>query len=84
MKEASLLQGSYKLAKVKRVVVGLDNHVRRAVLEYKNTEAGSDLTKAKFKETERSIHSLVVIVPVNWKEEEIQESVKNGIQLIQV
>jgi hypothetical protein len=49
------------------------------VLQYKNVEANTPLSKAKFKETERSIHNVVVIVPVDWEPKEVEESVVEGL-----
>ena len=41
-------------------------------MEYKNIKHNSDLTRLKFKETERAIHNLVVIVPNDYTDEEIE------------
>ena len=46
--------------------------VRKAIVEYKNVKHNSDLTKLKFKETERAIHNLVVIVPNDYTDKEIE------------
>jgi hypothetical protein len=80
VKEASLVQKSYMLARVKEVKAGEDGHIRRVILEYKNVDSHTDLKKAKFKETERSIHSLVVIVPADWTEEDVEKAVRGGLQ----
>jgi hypothetical protein len=80
VRETSLVQKSYMLAQVKEVKKGEDGHVRRVILKYKNVDHHSDLKEVKFKETERSIHSLVVIVPADWKEEEVADAVTHGIQ----
>jgi len=79
-KENNPLQPTYNLARVKSVVPGEDGKVRRVRLEYKNVGPGTDLQGAKFRETERSIHSLVVIVPADWKEEDCEEAVHQGRQ----
>jgi hypothetical protein len=48
-------------------------------MQYKNVEADTPLSKAKFKETEDNIHNVVVIVPADWKPEEVEESVVEGM-----
>ena len=80
LKESNVLQDLYKLARVKEAVKGEDGHVRRVLLEYKNSGQGQHQDQGKFKETERSIHNVVVIVPVDWKAEEIEQAVVEGIR----
>ena len=80
LKESNILKREYKLARVKETKVGDDGHVRRITLEYKNLSstgtnqdvASKDLKSTPFSTTERSIHNVVVIVPVDWKPDEIE------------
>lgn len=74
MKEANLLQCEYKLARVKEVIPGADGHVRRVKLEYRNPN------QKKFTEVERSIHTIAVIVPADWSQEETEAAVTSGLQ----
>ena len=65
------IKGKYSLGRVKEVIPSrTDNIVRKAIIEYKNVKANSDLTKLKMKETERAIHNLVVIVPNDYTDED--------------
>ena len=80
VKEANLLKGEYRRARVKETKQGADGRVRRVILQYKNLGEKSKLKGAKFSETERSIHNIAVIVPVDWKDKEIEEAVTQGIQ----
>jgi hypothetical protein len=79
MRDTNLVGHRYKLALVKEVVAGEDGKVRRVVLQYKNVEASTPLDKARFKETERSVHNVVVIVPVDWTPAEVEQSVVDGM-----
>ena len=56
MKDESIASRTYRLARVKQVFIGNDGHVRRALLVYKNPG------ESVFRETERPIHKLVLIV----------------------
>jgi hypothetical protein len=78
-KDTNLVGHRYKLALVKEVVAGEDRKIRTVVFQYKNVETGTTLSKAKFKETERSIHNVVIIVPVDWSPEEIEDAVADGL-----
>jgi hypothetical protein len=71
LKEASLVDNMYKLARVKEAI-------RRVLLEYKNVNKDTPPGQEKFKETERSIHSLVVIVPADWAPEEVEGAVMSN------
>ena len=62
----------YKMARVKEVFPGEDGHVRRVLLEYKAQRAGATEEEWIFKTTERAIHNIVVIVPVDWTPEEVE------------
>ena len=62
--------------------------MRRVKLEYKNLkptgtavkDAVKDLGKP-FTEVERSVQNVVVIVPADWKEEDVEKAVTSGIRL---
>ena len=87
VKDPNMFVKEYKLARVKEVKKGADGHVRTVTLEYKllnNTgtsasKTGDDLKKCQFKEIERSIHNIAVIVPVDWTEEDVETAVTQGI-----
>ena len=71
MKKDSELASTYRMAVVRKAVVDPDGKVRRVFLTYRNVD-GSAVTKpGGLKETERSVHNLIVIVPRDYKEEEI-------------
>ena len=78
LREDNVLQDLYKLARGKQTLPGMDGRVRRVILEYKNVKAGVPVEQMRFRETERSIHNLVVIVPVDWTPEQIEEAVMSG------
>ena len=65
VKDANLVRGEYRLARVQKVHEGSDGRVRRAVVEYKLSG------QSPFRTTERAIHNLCVIVPVDWSYEEV-------------
>ena len=71
LKDNNVVCDSYKLAIIKKTMEGVDGHVRRVVVGYKNVDKDTKLEGLKFKETEQSIHNVVVIVPVDWEPEEI-------------
>ena len=76
------IKGRYKLGRVKEVIPSrTDNIVRRAIVEYKNITANTNLKKATFKESERPIHNLVVIVPNDYSEEDLEEEEDQNLQL---
>ena len=81
LKEANPVQDGYRLARVKTAVPGADDRVRRLVLQYKLPQPGVDITAAGFKETERSVHQVAVIVPADWKAEDIEAEVAAGMEL---
>jgi hypothetical protein len=58
LKNESVATCSYKLGRVVKVFPGEDGHVRRAIIAYKNPG------ESTFRETERPIQKLVLIVPV--------------------
>jgi hypothetical protein len=78
MKNSGPVQDFYKLAVVKEALQGEDGHVRRVVLQYKNLKENSH-ERNLFRETERSIHDVVVIVPVDWAPAEIETEVAASI-----
>ena len=80
IKEESKISSSYKLGRVAEVFEGEDGRVRRARVEYKNVSAETSLVKAPMMSTERSVHGLVVIVPVNFTSQQIEDSVTEDIK----
>ena len=62
----SELSNSYRLAVVKEVTVDADGRVRKVLAGYKNVDGGVEYKRAGYKEytTERAIHGIVVVVPV--------------------
>ena len=88
LKDSNLLKREYRLARVKEAVPGDDGKVRRVKLEYKNLKStGKDVKDAvkdlqkPFTEVVRSVQNVVVIVPADWKEEDIEKAVTSGIRL---
>lgn len=82
LRDCNPLDRKYQLMRVKEVFPGEDGRVRRVLLQYKNVpDSTTDLNKLKFKETERSVHNIAVIVPVDWKPEDIETAVTSGIAL---
>ena len=89
LKESNQLRGEYKLAKVTEAIPGRDGKVRRVKIGYKNLQptghnmknAVDDLKKTKFSETERCVQNIVVIVPVDVSQEEMDIAVTQGIGL---
>ena len=78
MRDANVIQDMYKLARVKKAIKGDDGHVRRVLLEYKNVSKDLPLTQTKFRETERSIHNVAVIVPVDWLPADVEDAIVSG------
>lgn len=76
LKDASLLSKKFKLAVVSHVKKGADERVRSVKLKYKSV-GGEGLT-----EVERSIHNVVVIVPVDWAQEDVEKAVQEDIHLL--
>lgn len=81
MKTESELQDRYKLAIVKTAFKDKDGHVRRVILSYKNVDGDLSYKKYVSKETERSIHNIVVITPVDWMEEDIETAVTTDLRV---
>lgn len=75
LKDSNILKKYYRLAKVGSVMPGEDGRIRRVKLLYKNP--GS----SKFSETERCIQNIVVIVPNDWKEEDVEAAVLQDLQV---
>ena len=67
------IRATYKMGQVAGVKQGRDGHVRRVNVKYKCVPTDSNLVTsiAGFKYTERPIHKLVVIVPVEEIGDEI-------------
>ena len=81
MKTESELQKKYKLALVKKDFVDKDGHVRRVLLSYKNVDGSLDYKGYINKETEWSIHNIIVITPVDWKEEDIEAAITTDLNI---
>ena len=88
LKDSNQLRYEYRLARVKETYPGIDGHVRRVTLEYKNlNESGdisrsvTDLKKARFITVERSIQNIAVIVPADWRQKDIELEVTSGLKL---
>ena len=79
IKDESRISNTYKLGKVAEVMKGEDGKVRKARVEYKNVQHDTDIKKAPWMSTERSVHGLAVIVPVDYTQEEIDSDVSKDI-----
>lgn len=73
VQDSSLFSGKYKLAIVSEVKNGRDGCVRSVKMKYKNV--GKNGKMAQFTEIERSVHTVVVVVPVDWKQEAVENAV---------
>ena len=71
LKDESKVSTSYKLGRVSKVIPSDDGKVRKVCVEYKNASADAALHKAPMMTTERSVHGLVVIVPADYNQDEI-------------
>ena len=67
IKKDSELSNSYRLGVVKEAVPGADGKVRKAVVAYRLVDGGENYRSGGYKEhtTERAVHGLVVVVPVD-------------------
>ena len=89
LKESNVLKREYRLAKVRDVKPGNDGHIRKVTLEYKNLDntgtnvnaADQSLKNSTFNTTERSIQNIVVIVPVDWEPDVIEETITKELGL---
>ena len=80
LRDCNPLERRYQMMRVKEAYPGEDGRVRRVLLQYKNiSDPNVDLSKLKFKETERSIQNVAVIVPVDWSAEDVETAVTSGI-----
>ena len=87
LRESNQLKAEYRLARVSEAKPGEDGKVRRIKLVYKNlhptgtsgTKAKEDLKKSSYYETERCVQNVVVIVPVDWSQEDADAAVTQGI-----
>ena len=77
MMNESKVSTSYRLALVKTAVPDKDGLVRKLTLQYKNVDGGAKYRRGgyPFSETERAIHSVVVIKPVDWSEEDVEAAI---------
>ena len=81
MKNESKVTKSYHLGKVKSVMPSQDGKVRSVIVQYKNVDASSNLKNTTFQETERSVHNLVVIVPIDWSSEKIENELLPNLKI---
>ena len=75
IKEDSSIRGDYRYARVSEVKLGIDNHVRRAIVEYKLCDGTMDKFAKEYKKCERAIHNLCVIVPAGYKNEDVEDDI---------
>ena len=64
VKDSNALRGNWKLAQVFKVTPGSDGKVRNVTLRYKMGQPGSKYNGQKDILMERSVHNIVVILPV--------------------
>ena len=88
LRDSNCFKRGYKLAKVSEANPGSDGKVRRITVTFKNVkdsgvnikQAGQTLKSAQVQEMKTSIQNVVVIVPVDWSEEEAMSAVSNAVQ----
>ena len=76
LKDASLVSRKFKLAIVTETRQGLDGRVRSLKLKYR-IDRRNELV-----EVERSVHNVVVVVPVDWRPEDVEEAVREDVSLL--
>ena len=64
VKDSNALRGKWKLAQVVTAVPGSDNKVRNVTLRYKAVKSGVNYNGQRDTVIDRSVHNIVVIVPV--------------------
>ena len=69
VKDSNTLKGTWKIAEVISVDVGRDGLVRTATLRYKIGQPGASYKGVKDRIMERSVHRLVILIPVEEREE---------------
>ena len=79
IKDGQKFNFEYKRARVVDRKLGVDSKVRQVTLEYKNNSPGVNLKSTPFMKTERSIHNIAVLVPVDWKQEDIEKAVNEDL-----
>ena len=65
VKDKNVLRGNWRLARVHEVHPGADGKVRNVTLSYKMLEPGSNYSGGKSTYIKRSVHNLVVILPID-------------------
>lgn len=73
LKDASLLSKKFKMGIVSECKEGKDGRVRSIKVKYKNED------KKSFTEVERSIHNVVVVVPVDWDKGDAEKAVQEDV-----
>ena len=69
VKDSNAVKGIWKIAEVISVDVGRDGLVRTVTLRYKICQPGISYKGSKDKMMERSVHRLVILIPVEEREE---------------
>ena len=88
LRDSNCFKRGYKLAKVTKAEPGKDDKVRRITVKYKNIkDSGQNVNKAmqtlqaaSEHEVKSSIHNVVVIVPVDWSEDDAMSAATNAVQ----
>ena len=64
VQDSNALRGRWRLAQVTEAMAGRDGLVRNVTIRYKNQKSGSEYDGLEDVQTKRSVHRLVVILPV--------------------
>ena len=75
LRNKTMVKYEYKLARVTEVFPAEDGKVCHVTAEYKVLQPNTDIKKAQCIKTDRSVHNLVVIVLVNWTDDEKDQAV---------
>ena len=77
MKNETEVSRKYRLAVVEVADPDTDGRVRKVSLRYQNVDAGQYPAKGyPSKMTDRAVHGLVVIHPVDWSQAEVENEVR--------
>ena len=88
LRDSNCFKRGYKLAKVTKAEPGKDAKVGRITVKYKNIkDSGQNVNKAvqtlqaaSEHKVKSSIHNVVVIVPVDWSEDDAMSAATNAVQ----
>ena len=64
VKDSNVVRGHWKLAQILTVNPGSDDKVRNVTLRFKSGQIGMKYNGQKYKHIVRSVHNIVVILPV--------------------